>query len=901
MNGQDTSGTCNNDRTYTARDHFRVSQRLLWNWHDFGITDALIRVAKTIAVPKWAVSGSLDSAVSDMRRFCPTVTRRDAVLYRIYYGKILEDHANKLYTRIKRTSSSNDTSVLARVSFDAYAVALWTSAHVEYLYSLSCGLLDLDDVLLVQILASTHMLDVSDLFERVCFNQRNYKELGNECGVLARLIERCMGPGVRGWNVAATHVDKSPATRTMLNRELKACFCGLHAQLDPTKRPSIFDRFVLLRQLSQCKVQNTDNKQYTRLLKETTRRLVASSLNFIPATHHALTLCKHTASRFKCPPCDMVHDGMQRQMNRIAECGTRIADECRRMSKPVSHNDFLKIFTDAVTPWETASVTHNWLSKDMGRTSRRGNAQTLLNMTQLVSSVAYKHNFVPFWLFAQSHGVRTVILDDVQHDAIHSLNTVNGLVNTLSNATMLLVQRIVLQNPRAALQSVECVVKELQRHSLLDKNKTDALHTSNFFVRPTLQEKQTHVHSQKALNLFAQHYASILGGVQSDGYRAALLISYAKVAAACGIIKIIDLGERVAGNQRRAIRNRIQRTTLSSTDDVTLPGHATHAYICRSCKRIANAFVDNNTIKNNNVTFNEFGVFCSQLQTCKPVSSDVEEVQASVHCAKRLSAVARTAKLSHDNATSTQIEQRPVDAAVLQTTHCMSDDRKNEMNLRRDVRYTFSHNSASTWCGMQPMLSVPIIGRMINVFDKWYTVCTFCGAMMQFRRHVNWYGSDICCMACDPSLFQVNSNDNSPTCPATNVVCRMCFTQCNTPKALKRWKRVCAPLDVACENATLPDPLRKVWYCPKHYKPWVVDAHKYLETRIILSHLAHNCQPVDDHSGDQNSRGARERTQVVVTDAKGNDNNHDNAKATAAKLQKARKRKRAMYTLIKKH
>ena len=171
---------------------------------------------------------------------------------------------------------------------------------------------------------------------------------------------------------------------------------------------------------------------------------------------------------------------------------------------------------------------------------------------------------------------------------------------------------------------------------------------------------------------------------------------------------------------------------------------------------------------------------------------------------------------------------------------------------------------------------------------------------MQFRRSVNWYGSDMCCMACDPSLFQVNVNDKSLPHLATNVVCRMCFTQCNTPKALKRWKRVQAPLDVACENATLPEPLRKVWYCPKHYKPWVVDAHKYLETRIILSHLAHNCQPVDDHSGDQNSRGAREGARVVPTDAKGNHNCRDNAADTAVKLQQTKKRKRRTCSLIKK-
>lgn len=36
----------------------------------------------------------------------------------------------------------------------------------------------------------------------------------------------------------------------------------------------------------------------------------------------------------------------------------------------------------------------------------------------------------------------------------------------------------------------------------------------------------------------------------------------------------------------------------------------------------------------------------------------------------------------------------------------------------------------------------------------------------------------------------------------------------------------------------------QVWYCPSHTRAWVVTAHRVLETRVILTHIAHNAKPV---------------------------------------------------------
>ena len=45
-------------------------------------------------------------------------------------------------------------------------------------------------------------------------------------------------------------------------------------------------------------------------------------------------------------------------------------------------------------------------------------------------------------------------------------------------------------------------------------------------------------------------------------------------------------------------------------------------------------------------------------------------------------------------------------------------------------------------------------------------------------------------------------------------------------------------------NAALPPPLRKVHYCPRHWRSWLRDAHSTLETRCILSHIVAGARPI---------------------------------------------------------
>ena len=102
------------------------------------------------------------------------------------------------------------------------------------------------------------------------------------------------------------------------------------------------------------------------------------------------------------------------------------------------------------------------------------------------------------------------------------------------------------------------------------------------------------------------------------------------------------------------------------------------------------------------------------------------------------------------------------------------------------------------------------------------------------------YGAEICCCKCDAQMLGMPPPS---IVEKKNPICRFC-SAVDTERKSSRWKMVKAPLDVRGENATLPPSLRHVFYCPKHFRPWITTAHRVLQTRIILSHIAHNAKPI---------------------------------------------------------
>ena len=99
-------------------------------------------------------------------------------------------------------------------------------------------------------------------------------------------------------------------------------------------------------------------------------------------------------------------------------------------------------------------------------------------------------------------------------------------------------------------------------------------------------------------------------------------------------------------------------------------------------------------------------------------------------------------------------------------------------------------------------------------------------------------------MRCDHNMLGVENAPSTSVGSSSKKVCRFCGSVERQNTTGVRWKELKAPLDIAGPNAVLPPPLRKVWYCPSHFKPWLSHAHRVMETRVVLAHLAHGAKPV---------------------------------------------------------
>lgn len=233
------------------------------------------------------------------------------------------------------------------------------------------------------------------------------------------------------------------------------------------------------------------------------------------------------------------------------------------------------------------------------------------------------------------------------------------------------------------------------------------------------------------------------------------------------------------------------------------------------------------------------------------------ETPVRLHCAKRSSAALRTALTFEAEMKHRKIEECEVDAGALRQLkepgRASADDNGIAARVRRDAKNAFEQRSAALACGEHPMVSVPVVGRVVRLHKQWYALCTYCASLTKVQPHLHRYGSEICCMRCDPSMVAPVQSGAAPSTTAkapgsgsrSEWCCRYCGVKPNgSTCASNGWKEIKAPLDVAGNNASLPPPLRRVYYCRQHFRGWVTQAHRVLQTRVILAHLAHNAKPL---------------------------------------------------------
>lgn len=410
--------------------------------------------------------------------------------------------------------------------------------------------------------------------------------------------------------------------------------------------------------------------------------------------------------------------------------------------------------------------------------------------------------------------MRASRLDTPQHAALHGMNSATGLVRALDVGSQLAAQRAALRHPSAALLTMAEAAELLGVPGVKGTSANGGAKNA-----------------QETLEIIS------MGGAKG----AAQLLAFARVAWLSDELLVVDLGPRSKRLQLKALYARLRRTDYdeaTATPDV-LPVHATCLHACMECRRVSNALLDH-TFKPD-LSFTELGVSSSML--CTECTDGLERV-THVRCAKRSSAALRTALTFEENMALDDVESKEVDVTSVRALLGEAGtpgvgDTGVAARVRRDAKNALEQRAVATACGELPMLSVPLLGRAVRLWNNWYAMCSLCGAMLRVLPE-HRFGGEICCGRCEPTMLGLK-----PPAPSERLaaVCRYC-SAADTVRSASRWKVVKAPLDTAGENSTLPPPLRTCYYCPAHWRTWLPAAHRVLQTKLILSHIAHNAKPI---------------------------------------------------------
>ena len=793
----------------------------------------------------------------------------------------------------------------AQLYSDAFKSSVWTSAHAQYVAAVHSGLEEPAEPNLSTVPNAYAEFDCSDLFMR---KHNVKSGSNKNTLAMINVLTRCTNPGARGWDsLLLSAMQETPAVRLVLINTLVVCTTGQHPHLHPALRAPWQKRLQLVHLLqhnlsgSETKKMIVDTAVYT---KEAVRRLLASSLAESPALLHALAKLGHPAGQLTSPPHALPSQGMEAAMAAFATTGmlmletkrsygevvsvafgihaNRYAElEMRRASAtakqpPVSRKngssrangqgkggkakhataattasldggsgaggvqksvgvdnddlakscaDHLRKMYAGVKDW---SLLLGWSQTWLGKSGPTVPQKTLFtNLAAEVWSAAFRSKFVVLWAHSHLNGVRLSRLDQPQYAAMHGANSCTKLTLELTDEEALRVQRLALQQKSSGIFSLEEAATHLGIVGI----------------------KGGHKNAQDTLEAMASAGAK----------NAAKLLVFARAAWIHESLMIAEFGARTAGLQIRALHrrlklddSRIRDVPLAKLGESaarsTLPIYATHLHVCMECCRVANACVFD-TLKHT-AEFNELGVSTSMLScVCDQTLREAEDGiklpgEMRIRCAKRSSAALRGAVTFETDMKMRQVDQdtaNPQAAANLLSqaaaSRAATGDSGIAARIRRDSKHSLEQREHAVACGENDMLAVDLIGRAVRIFDEWFSLCTVCGAMLKVQPHTR-FGIDICCLRCDARML----GQESTTSPHQSAkLCRYCG---KVDDGTSKFKTVKAPLDLSGKNNDMPPPLRTVHYCAAHTRPWITSAHRTLNSRTILTHLALGSKPL---------------------------------------------------------
>jgi hypothetical protein len=792
-------------------------------------------------------------------------------------------------------------STFGRLCSDACKVATFTSAHTEYVNDVQNGIEEPCPPSLWTVASSASELDLSDLLQR----QGRIKGLKKVPATIVSLLHKLQTVTLKNFEIVLSHsIRDCPCIKALFNNIFVVSASGLHEHLHPAVRPPWSERFVYTRIIKHTMANCTGDfsVRCCTIAREVLRRNVVESYSSSLATKRAMARLNLSMGTVAFPPINPPEPGLERCQRILLSALQSVIDdfsispEFDQKGRNFNFDDFFIRRLNCLANRQT-SVT-DWMPRPpIGKIQD----PSFVNTAGEMWLAAHKAVAAPIYINAYAHGHRLSRFDYSLHQAALDMNTLSKLVNTLTEDQQLWAQRLALSDPKSGVLSFKEVAARL-----------------GIRTRTPRQIKKLH---------------DILNAIP-NGEAAAIMFAYARVAWFKEELLSIDLGPLSTRNQTIGVLRRLSHPMLQEALDTAvdkfdvayftskMPMHAHTLSLCAECRRICNAtHVDG---LRSGVSFNELGL--TSCMICRDTDTDWH-----LRCARRASAAMRAAQAA-ENATIkkrlTELEPNEQFRALLQLDEVVSQSsldkstngghgvrelgemlgppkgasvkaaaKKGESRIednivacrfRRDLKALLEQRSSTTACGEERLVNIPLIGRIVRVYNTWVGICAVCGAFHQVMS-ANRFGSDICCGRCDPTLLGLARPATKQT---ASLPCRFCGRY-QRAGALPRWRQLRAPHDLSGDNASRPPPLRVVSYCQSHLRIWMPSAHRTLSTPVILSHLAHGARPVvvdalacrkatREVSGllDPKRRRRRKSEPSVVTERRHEEEGEDHAEAS---------------------
>jgi len=285
------------------------------------------------ALPSWA-------ADADEAQKCMVVALGRLALGAAIEAALSEEALDRIAPGA-RTSTDGDY-VSGRLYHDAFLLATWTSSHAQYISYIQSGVEEPPNPGLHSVPNAAAELDLSDLFSR-----RTCPRLCPKAAMpLLQILMRSTNPGSRGWNTLLdTALQESTAARSVVANAMVIALSGMHPFLHPVLRPPWNLRMRIMR-VAQHRL--TDSEARAALVataaptKEAVRRMLASTVQAVPATQAAFAHVRHPVGLLLSPPMHLPARGMEGAMATFVGAGMALMERQTNVPYAVTVNTWFR-------------------------------------------------------------------------------------------------------------------------------------------------------------------------------------------------------------------------------------------------------------------------------------------------------------------------------------------------------------------------------------------------------------------------------------------------------------------------------------------------------------------------------------------------------------------------------